>query len=142
MSTQTKTNNTDSIPTTNSEHNLFVGGLSESTSKQTLLSYFSGFGNISEVNLIIDWVTGKSKRCAIIFCEDEQTANKILNVRGHCIDDRKVRVDKADSKKKGTKIVKTTKIFLGNVHLSITEDELREYFSALGKVKHMKLIQN
>jgi RNA recognition motif-containing protein len=131
------------MPTTEGSNNtLFVGGLSESTTKDTLLGYFFNFGKISEVNLIIDWVTGKSKRCAIIFCEDFETTRKILDVRSHTIDGRKVRVDRADSKKKGTKIVKTTKIFIGQVHPSVTEDELRAYFQSYGKVKHMKLIIN
>jgi RNA recognition motif-containing protein len=138
MSTTPTVNNT----TTPDCNTLFVGGLSESTKKETLESYFSTYGPITEVNLIIDWVTGKSKRCAIVFCQDGETTAKILGFKGHCIDDRKVRVDKADSKKKGTKIVKTTKIFLGHVHPSISELELKDYFTSYGAVKHMKLIKN
>lgn len=139
---QQPTNNTCTGTNAASQsHTLFVGGLSESTNKSTLLTYFSAFGLISDVNLIIDWVTGKSKRCAIVFCEDEATSDKILNARAHCIDERKVRVDRADSKKKGTKIVKTTKIFLGHVHPSITEQQLQDYFLSYGAIKHMKLVK-
>jgi len=128
MCAQTTDNTLNCATDSQNNHTLFVGGLSESTTKETLQIYFSSFGSISDVNLIIDWVTGKPKRCAIIFCKDQATADTILQVKTHTVDNRKVRVDKADSKKKGTKIVKTTKIFLGNVHPSLSEQELLEYF--------------
>lgn len=106
------------------------------------MSYFSKFGSITDVNLITDWVTSQSKCCAIIFCENSKTVNAILKVKAHLIDKKKVRVNTADVKKKGTKIIKTSKIFLGQVHPSITRTDLYDYFSDFGKIKHLRLMHN
>jgi RNA recognition motif-containing protein len=124
------------------EFTLFVGGLTPLTTKETLMSYFSKFGSITDVNLITDWVTSQSKCCAIIFCENSKTVNAILKVKAHLIDKKKVRVNTADVKKKGTKIIKTSKIFLGQVHPSITRTDLYDYFSDFGKIKHLRLMHN
>lgn len=143
MSTQELPNNERTCATQQeSAITLFIGGLGQSTTKETLSAYFSKYGPVSKVNLIIDWVTGKSKRCAIIFCEDIATVDKIMSVKSHTIEGKKVRVDRADSKKKGTKIVKTSKIFVGQVHPSLSQIDLEQYFSSFGEVKHMRLIKN
>lgn len=124
------------------QHNLFVGGLNQDTTSETILEYFSQFGKIKDVNLIIDWVTNKSKRCAIIFCENSKTRNKILRRRNHKIDGKFIRCNKADNNKKGTKIIKTNKLFIGNIHPSINRSQLLHHFSKYGKIESLKLIKN
>lgn len=119
---------------------IFVGGLLDTTEAEAVEKHFSKFGPIEEVNLIIDWVTGKSKRCAIVICGDNSTFKNILKAKKHNMNGRTVRVDEADQSKKGTKIVKTTKIFLGHVPTELEENDLREYFSVYGKIKHIKII--
>jgi len=119
---------------------IFVGGLLDSTKTDSIENYFSKFGPIEEVNLIIDWVTGKSKRCAIVICEDTGTFQKILKNKKHNLDGRTIRVDEADQSKKGTKIVKTTKIFLGQVPTEIVESDLEDFFSKYGEIKHIKIV--
>ena len=57
---------------------LFVGSLSSTTTQEGLVSYFSKFGGVQGANLITDWATGASKRCAIVFCIDEATCTKAL----------------------------------------------------------------
>jgi RNA recognition motif-containing protein len=114
--------------------NLFVGGLKVETTQDTIRSYFEKFGPIEDVNLIIDWVTNKSKRCAIVFCRDKQTVSKILKVKNHKIEKKKVRVTRADKKKKGTKIIKTTKVFIGNIAQFVSKADMTDHFSTYGKI--------
>lgn len=119
-----QSNNNSGEECPSDEFTLFVGGLTPATNKVTLEQYFSKYGSIRDINLITDWVTSQSKCCAIIFCEDTETVNAILKVKSHTIDKKKVRVNTADVNKKGTKIIKTSKIFLGQVHPSLTRDDL------------------
>jgi RNA recognition motif-containing protein len=120
---------------------VFVGGLLDSTKSPAIEQYFSQFGQIQEVNLIIDWVTGKSKRCAIVICGDHATCQNILKQKKHFLEGRTIRVDEADQTKKGTKIVKTTKIFLGHVSPDLTEKDLLSFFMKYGKVKWIKVVR-
>lgn len=120
---------------------MFIGGLCQDTTSDTIKEYFSKYGKINDVNLIIDWVTNKSKRCAIVFCENSKTRNKILKKRNHKIDGKLVRCNKADDNKKGTKIIKTNKLFIGNIHSSITQEQLKEHFVTYGPIKSIKLVK-
>ena len=146
MSSPESTSNTNNIPppgATNSENRaLFVGGLLDSTTSEHLQAYFARFGEVEEVNLIIDWVTGKSKRCAIVICKEASTASQVMAQSAHMLDGRKIRVDLADHNKKGTKIVKTKKLFLGHIHQGISEQDLLEVFAKYGEVKHVKILKD
>lgn len=126
----------------NQEYNLFVGGLHQETNESTIKEYFSKFGDIVTVNLIIDWVTNQSKRCAIIVCKTKKTMRKILNKKKHRIDNKPVRVNRADRKKKGTKIIKTKKIFVGNLKDEILKSELKIHFKKYGEIKNLTLVKN
>ena len=63
-SSASNANSSDPMPS----YNLFIGGLEQNTTEETVQKYFQKFGKITDVNLMIDWVTNKSKRCAIVFC--------------------------------------------------------------------------
>ena len=83
-----------------------------------------------------------SKRCAIVFCEDSNTLKKILGFKKHRIEGKLVRCNKADDNRKGTKIIKTHKIFIGNVHYSVSQDQLLAHFSKYGIIQSLKLVKN
>lgn len=125
------------------EFNLFVGGLNKETQEPVIKEYFSKFGEIEKVNLIIDWVTNESKRCAIVVCKNKKTLNAILRKKkGHKIENRVVRVNKADTKKKGTKIIKTKKIFVGNLKDEIKKFHLKIHFEKYGHIKNLTYVKN
>lgn len=123
-------------------HALFVGGLLETTAAPELTKYFSQYGEVREVNLIIDWVTGKSKRCAIVICKDYNTFQNVLSAKPHYLEGKHMRVDVADQNRKGTKIVRTTKIFLGHIQPDIVQHDLFDFFEKYGDIKHLKIIKN
>ena len=121
---------------------LFIGGLSPHSTEQSIRTYFERFGPLEEVNLIIDWVSGESKCCAIVIFERGTSGKQALRKKRHAIDRTRVRVSIADDNKKGTKIVKTTKLYVGNLPSTITEKKLVSYFEKFGRVKTATISAN
>lgn len=108
---------------------LFVGSLREDTSEDEIAEYFGRFGLVLKVNLIMDWVTSKSKRCAIVSFEDKKTLAKVLKIHRHVISEKPVRCTRADQTRKGTKIISTKRLFIGNVPSTFNEVMVRDFFS-------------
>lgn len=121
---------------------LFVGSLSASTSQEHLVQYFSRFGSIQGANLITDWATGVSKRCAIVFCADEQTSVRALSFKTHRLDGKLIRVSLADQDKKGTKKISTTNLFVGNIAEKCTEEEIHKLFDKFGPIESVRFFRN
>lgn len=132
----------DSVSTVSNQIAIFVGSLSTSTGQEGLIKYFSKFGSIPAVNLITDWATGVSKRCAIVFCEDEATCSRILSCKTHKLDGKTIRVTLADQEKKGTKKISTTNLFVGNIADRCTEDEIRNLFKKFGQIESVRFFRN
>lgn len=97
------------------QYTIFVGSLNEKTTQAGVHRYFSKFGHITAANLITDWTTGSSKRCAIVFCASRDTYCSILGCVKHILDGKKIRVAIADQEKKGTKKISTNNLFVGNI---------------------------
>jgi RNA recognition motif-containing protein len=100
--------NTSPTPGPNSLLSLFVGGLSveEDEGKSTLnspgsdlleslLKYFSAFGNVETINIIRGKKTSLSKGFGFITCGDKKTFNRIIEFRQHIIGERIVDVNYA-----------------------------------------------
>jgi RNA recognition motif-containing protein len=121
---------------------LFVGSLSASTTQEHLVQYFSRFGTIQGANLITDWATGVSKRCAIVFCADEQTSVRALSFKTHRLDGKLIRVSLADQDKKGTKKISTTNLFVGNIAEKCTEEEIHKLFDKFGPIESVRFFRN
>lgn len=121
---------------------LFVGSLSANTTQEIVAEYFSRFGNVQGVNLITDWATGASKRCAIVFCSDERTMKSVLDCKVHKLDGKVIRVGLADQEKKGTKKISTTNLFVGNIAERCTENEIRLLFDKFGPIESVKFFKN
>ena len=125
--------------TGNKNLNIFVGSLNKATTEPQILSYFQKFGRIDNVNLIIDWVTNQSKRCAIVFCADRATFRAILKKKVHMIKGKKVRITKADKAKKGTKIIFTKRIFVSKIPGGVSKADVRAHFAKFGKMVKFQL---
>jgi len=86
------------------QNKLYVGNLSFSVDEAQLRELFSDYGEISELALITDRETGRSKGFAFITFASQQAAEKALEMDGKEIDTRKLRVNVAqerESKGKG-----------------------------------------
>lgn len=121
---------------------IFVGSLSAATTQESLVQYFSRFGIVQGANLITDWATGASKRCAIVFCADEATCCRVLAYKTHKLDGKIIRVTMADQDKKGTKKISTTNLFVGNIAERCTEEEIRVLFDKFGQIESVRFFKN
>jgi RNA recognition motif-containing protein len=84
-----------------SKNKIFVGGLSYTTTEKGLEEAFAKFGAISEVKVVTDHETQKSKGFGFVTFDTEAAAqNAIADMDGQEIDGRRVGVNIANDKKK------------------------------------------
>lgn len=81
-----------------SQSKIYVGNLSYNTTEDELRDYFSEFGNIEDIKLIIDFKTGRSKGFAFVTYVSDQdcdvaTAKAIDKANGADLGGRKLKVN-------------------------------------------------
>jgi cold-inducible RNA-binding protein len=75
---------------------LFVGGLSFNTTENDLQDAFAAHGTVSEVNLVTDRMTGKSKGFAFVTMSSPAEAQQaITGMNGKVLDGRNLTVNEA-----------------------------------------------
>lgn len=125
-------------------YKLFVGGISQDTTEADLKDYFSRFGIISSFVIVQDKNLKISKGYGFITCENKKTYQRILDIKHHEINGRKLDINKAlgkntevpvDIKSKGLR-----KLFVGGLQQSTTKEDLATYFSQFGTVSNAYLI--
>ncbi|TKR63059.1 hypothetical protein L596_026940 [Steinernema carpocapsae] len=62
---------------------LYVSGISDALPEEVLHNYFSKFGHISKVNVVVDRATGKPKGFAFIHFEDYDAVDKCILQKSH-----------------------------------------------------------
>ena len=73
---------------------LFVGGVAWATTEEALKEVFSAVGNVVEVKIIIDKMTGKSRGFAFVTMETEEEAEKAINeLNGKEVDGRTLTIN-------------------------------------------------
>ncbi|KAK3018695.1 hypothetical protein RJ639_003126 [Escallonia herrerae] len=114
---------------------LFVGGIAWETSEESFCNYFSKYGELTDSVIMMDKLSGRPRGFGFVTFADPAVADKVLE-EDHVIDGRPVEVKRTvpreDMQVKG--VSKTKKIFVGGLPLTLTEDELKEYFSSYGNV--------
>jgi len=82
---------------------LFIGGLAWGTDENTLRDAFSSFGNVTEVKIIIDRDTGRSRGFGFVSFTSESEAEVALQeMDGRELAGRLIRVDYATERTPGT----------------------------------------
>jgi len=118
-----------------SEGKLFVGGLSWSTTEETLRSYFSKYGELSDAFVMTDPHSQRSRGFGFIRFKERSAAEKCLNDASHEIDARTVEtkraVPKGEMRHAGPR---TKKLFLGGLSMDTTSDKLEKHFAEYGTV--------
>lgn len=80
---------------------IYVGNLSYDTKEADLEAFFTKYGELSEVKLIQDSNTGRSKGFAFITFENQKDAEASLEANDTELQGRKIRVNIAEDKKRG-----------------------------------------
>lgn len=78
---------------------LFVGGLSWTTTDQTLRQVFEAHGTVQEANVVVDRETGKSRGFGFVTYADQESANAaIAELNGKDLDGRNIVVSVAEER--------------------------------------------
>ncbi|CAG0889669.1 unnamed protein product [Darwinula stevensoni] len=120
---------------------LFVGGLSWQTTPEKLREYFGVFGTVTDVLIMKDPMTQRSRGFGFITFADATSVDKVLQVSSHTLDGKKIDPKHATPKsKKGT--TKTKKIFVGGLSQETSVEEVKQYFSQFGTVEEAVLLMD
>ncbi|XP_052196144.1 heterogeneous nuclear ribonucleoprotein 1-like [Diospyros lotus] len=142
-----------------SEHGkLFVGGISQETTEETLKEHFGKYGTVLNSEIIVEWGSGKGRGFGFITFEDHSVISQVLSDE-HVILGRTVEVKLA--KPKGEKHqnqhylyhqqqsnatssnncngnynrpLSRKKIFVGGLPPNLTDEEFKNYFERFGVV--------
>lgn len=115
---------------------IFMGGLSPELSKQALLEYLSQFGEIMDFIIKIDPNTGLSRGFGFVLFEDSSTVEKVLGVKDHKVDGKKVEFKRAKAIESQFPI---KKIFVGGLNPRMSEEKIRSYFGTFGQIEAIEL---
>ena len=79
---------------------LFVGNLSFQTTEDDLQQVFQDFGPVSEIRLVLDRDTGRSRGFAFVVMADDEAARKATEgLNGQMLDGRPLRVNEAEERR-------------------------------------------
>lgn len=121
---------------------LFLGGLKPNLTKQDLFNHFSKYGELIDISIKMDPRTGCNKGFAFVLYKDPSVINNVLSTP-QILDGRSVECkisfggrhnqrDRFEASK--------CKIFVSNLHLSITNQDLSEHFKSYGDLRHAYVI--
>ncbi|KAH8921798.1 hypothetical protein BT69DRAFT_1188208, partial [Atractiella rhizophila] len=108
---------------------MFVGGLNWDTTDDGLRNYFAQFGKVIHCTIMRD-PSGRSRGFAFLTFEDPNAVNTVM-VREHYLDgkiiDPKRAIPRPDQPK-------TEKLFVRNIHSSVTTQQFKSYWHSFGTV--------
>lgn len=80
---------------------IYVGNLAYTLTEEGIKDIFSQFGEITDINLVIDRETNRSKGFAFIEFESQQSAQEALSMDGKEIEGRNLKVSMVKEQKGG-----------------------------------------
>lgn len=81
------------------ENKVFVGGIKEDVDDEELKAYFSSYGNVKQVKILVDKTTGRKRGFAFVEFDDYDPVHKCILQRNHQIRGNRVDVKNAVSRK-------------------------------------------
>ncbi|PAA52794.1 hypothetical protein BOX15_Mlig020819g1, partial [Macrostomum lignano] len=121
---------------------IFVGGLSQNTTNDTLRQYFSKYGEVEDAAVMMDNRTNRSRGFGYIRYKDPNIVDLVLNsATPHVIDGKEVDPKQCNVNMKG-KNRRSLKIFVGGIAPEHTEETVRNFFSAFGNVTDVNLMMD
>ncbi|XP_022905417.1 RNA-binding protein Musashi homolog Rbp6 isoform X2 [Onthophagus taurus] len=120
---------------------MFIGGLSWQTSPESLREYFSKYGEITEVMVMKDPATRRSRGFGFITFADPASVDKVLAQGTHELDGKKIDPKVAFPRRAHPKMVtRTKKIFVGGLSAPTTLEDVKSYFEQFGPIEDAMLM--
>ncbi|KAK7884897.1 hypothetical protein WMY93_028020 [Mugilogobius chulae] len=126
--------------------NIFIKNMDESIDNKALYDTFSAFGNILSCKVVCD--EKGSKGYGFVHFETQEAANRAIEtMNGMLLNDRKVFVGHFKSRKEremeyGTKSVKFTNVYVKNFGDNLSDEKLKDVFSAYGKTLSVRVMKD
>ncbi|XP_042146667.1 RNA-binding protein Musashi homolog Rbp6 isoform X6 [Ixodes scapularis] len=120
---------------------MFIGGLSWQTAPEGLREYFSKFGDITEVMVMKDPTTRRSRGFGFVTFSDPASVDKVLANGPHELDGKKIDPKIAFPKRAHPKMVtRTKKVFVGGLSAPTTLEDVKNYFQQFGRIEDAMLM--
>ena len=74
---------------------LYIGGVSYTTTQQSLQDAFAKFGNVVSATIIMDKMTGRSRGFGFVEMDDDAADAAVQGMNGAMLDGRKLTVNEA-----------------------------------------------
>ncbi|KAL8057416.1 hypothetical protein ABFX02_04G181900 [Erythranthe guttata] len=121
---------------------IFIGGLAKDTTLDTFVKYFGKYGEITDSVIMKDRHTSRPRGFGFITYADAAVVDTVI-AETHIINGKQVEIKRTIPKGAGdSKDFKTKKVFVGGIPTSVTEDELKSFFSNYGKVVEHEIIRD
>ena len=79
---------------TPNKNRVFVGGVSQDCTEDEVKAYFSQFGNVRDITMLMNQRTGWHRGCGFIFFDSEEAVNRVCEIHFHVIKGKKVECKK------------------------------------------------
>lgn len=122
---------------------LFIGGLSYTTTEESLSNFFSQWGELTDCVVMQDPATKRSRGFGFVTFQEARMVDECMNNRPHKLDGREVEAKRAVSREESHKpgVHKSVKrMFMGGIKEPVKEDDVKEYFEIYGKVESVELL--
>ncbi|XP_043272062.1 RNA-binding protein Musashi homolog Rbp6 isoform X4 [Venturia canescens] len=120
---------------------MFIGGLSWQSSPESLREYFTKYGDITEVMVMKDPTTRRSRGFGFITFADPASVDKVLSQGNHELDGKKIDPKVAFPRRTHPKMVtRTKKIFVGGLSAPTTLEDVKNYFEQFGPIEDAMLM--
>eukprot|EP00088_Acartia_fossae_P012603 TRINITY_DN16509_c0_g1_i1.p1 TRINITY_DN16509_c0_g1~~TRINITY_DN16509_c0_g1_i1.p1 ORF type:complete len:242 (+),score=89.54 TRINITY_DN16509_c0_g1_i1:70-795(+) len=108
------------------DRKLFCGALPQEAKENDVKEYFSQFGEVENINLKMDPMTGRSRGFCFIVFKEVSGLEAAVGQEGHVVKGKKVTVKKAEAKQ--------GKIYLGKVPAELSKEDIQAHFAEFGEV--------
>lgn len=122
-----------------SKTNLYVSGLAHDVTDADLQALFGPFGPISSAKVMLNIHSGISRGIAFVKFEQEDSAAGAVGLDGTVHHGSVITVKFADEKAEYNPGQPTNKIFVRNIPLAATADEVKRYFGKFGSVHYLSI---
>lgn len=121
---------------------IFIGGLPRDTTNSVFIKHFGKYGEITDSVIMKDRFSGQPRGFGFITYADPSVVDQVIEDT-HIINGKQVEIKRTIPKGAAqSKDFRTKKIFVGGIPSSVSEDELRSFFSKYGEVTEHQIIRD
>ena len=133
---------------------IFIGGLDQETTDESLRDYFSRWGECVDVVVMRHSDTGKPRGFGFVTYQTVESVDAVLNVKSHVLHGKKIDPKRAVAREQSSHLVKQEnvegrhRVFVGGLASDTTEEDIRKCFTdfcvraGYGVVEEVEIMKN